>query len=172
MALAYSWQQLIERIERHINNDFPSSEVSLSNNEALLYINEAMSFSIVGQVWNSAKILGYMEMPEAYLVTFQLAALKQDTVTKNWYSTMPQPPLSLPLGYSVNRVWFANAQNGEGIDCAMIRQKELAGEKICLFSMALGVGLKMVRYGLLQAMVLHYLIKLHTFRCQVLVQYH
>lgn len=129
MALAYSWQQLIERIERHINNDFPSSEVSLSNNEALLYINEAMSYGIVGQVWNSAKILGYMEMPEAYLVTFQLSALKQDTVTKNWYSTMPQPPLSLPLGYSVNRVWFANAQNGEGIDCAMIKAKRIGRRK-------------------------------------------
>jgi len=129
MALSFSWQQLIERIERHINNDFPSSEVSLSNNEALLYINEAMSYGIVNQVYNGAKVLGYLEMPEAYLVSFELAALKQDKVTKYWYSTMPQPPLSLPLGYSVNRVWFADETNGEGGDCAMIKAKRVGRRK-------------------------------------------
>ena len=125
MALTYSWQQLIERIERHINNDFPSAEFSVFNSEMLLYINEAMSSGIVGQMYNGAKVLGTLETPEAYLVTFQLAALQQDNVTKYWYSTMPQPPLSLPLGYSVNRVYFANPTNGQGVDCAAIKAKRV-----------------------------------------------
>ncbi len=130
MALTYSWKQLIERVQRHINNDFPNSEVSLSDNEALLYINEAMSSGIIGQVYGGAKILGTLEMPEAYLVTFQLAALSQDSVTKYWYSTMPQPPLSLPLGYSVNRVYFANSTDGEGIDCIAIKAKRVGRRKL------------------------------------------
>ena len=58
MALSFSWQQLIERIERHINNDFPSAEFAVSNNEMLLYINEAMSSGIIGQVYGGAKVLG------------------------------------------------------------------------------------------------------------------
>lgn len=125
MALGWTWQQLIERVERHINNDFPSSEVSLSNNEALLYINEAMSFILVGQVWQGAKVTGIMEVPEAYEVTYQLAALSQDNVTRRWYSAMPQPPLSLPLGYSVNSVYFANSSDGKGLDCLPIKAKRL-----------------------------------------------
>jgi hypothetical protein len=123
MALVYTWQQLINRLQRHINNDFPGTDFSATENELLLYINEAMSFGLVGQVWNSAKITGVMEVPEAYEVTFQLAALAQDNVTKYWYSTMPQPPLSLPLGYSVNRVYFANSTNGIGVDCLPIKIK-------------------------------------------------
>ena len=125
MALSYSWKQLIERIGKHMNNEFPSSEWSVTDNELLLYINEAMSFGIVGQVYNGAKILGTLELPEAYLVTFQLAALQYDRVTHNWYSTMPQPPLSLPLGYSVNRVYFANPVNGMGQDCIAIKAKRV-----------------------------------------------
>lgn len=125
MALTYSWQQLVERIGRHINNDFPSAEFSVFDNEMILYINEAMSSGIIGQVYSGAKVLGTLEMPEAYLVTFQLAALQQDNVSKYWYSTMPQPPLSLPLGYSVNRVYFANPTNGQGVDCAAIKAKRV-----------------------------------------------
>lgn len=123
MALLYTWKQLIQRIRQHINNDFPSSEFNTSDNEVLLYINEAMSFGLVGQVWSGAKVIGALDVPEAYLVTFQLASLKKDNVTGYWYSTMPQPPLSLPLGYSVNRVYFANSSNGIGIDCLPIKAK-------------------------------------------------
>lgn len=123
MALAYTWKQLIQRLRQHIVNDFPSAELSVTDNEVLLYINEAMSFGLIGQVWNNAKITGVMEVPEAYEVTFQLAALRQDRVTRYWYSTMPQPPLSLPLGYSVNRVYFATSANGIGVDCLPIKAK-------------------------------------------------
>lgn len=123
MALTYSWKQFIQRVRQHVNNDFPSSEFNTSENEVLLYINEAMSFGLVGQVYAGAKITGVLDVPESYLVTFQLASLTQDPVTRYWYSTMPQPPLSLPLGYSVNRVYFANTSNGIGVDCLPIKAK-------------------------------------------------
>jgi hypothetical protein len=129
MALGYTWKQLIQRIQIHIVNDYPSSESTMTDNQILLYINEAMSFGIVGQVYGGAKVLGTFEMPESYIVHFQLAALAQDSVTKNWYSTMPQPPLSLPLGYSVNRVYFANSTNGEGVDCLPIKAKRVGYRK-------------------------------------------
>ncbi len=125
MALSYSWLQFIQRIQIHVRNDFPSADSTLSENQVLLYINEAMSFGLVGMVWNNAKITGVMEVPDAYMVTFQLADLSQDPVTRYWYSVMPQPPLSLPLGYSVNRVYFANTSDGIGTDCLPIKSKRL-----------------------------------------------
>lgn len=125
MALSYTWKQLIQRIRQHINNDFPSSEFNTSENEVLLYINEAMSFGLIGQVWNGAKVMGAMEVPDAYEVTFQLPALQFSNVRRKWYSTLPQPPLSLPLGYSVNRVYFANSSYGEGVDAYPIKSKRI-----------------------------------------------
>lgn len=129
MALGYTWQQLIERIGRHINNDFPNAEFSVFDSEMLLYINEAMSSGIIGQVYGGAKVLGTLEMPEAYIVQFQLAALTQNSISKKWETTLPQPPLSLPLGYSVNRVYPANAANGEGSDVIFLKAKRVGRRK-------------------------------------------
>ena len=129
MALGYSWRQLTQRVWKHINNDFPGTDFSVTENELILYLNEAMSSGVVGQVYAGAKILGTLEMPEAYILQFQLADLTQDNVTKNWYSTLPQPPLSLPLGYSINRVYFANSVNGQGVDCIAIKAKRVGRRK-------------------------------------------
>lgn len=129
MALTYSWIQFIQRVKRHINNDFPTADFSISDNEMLLYINEAMSYGLIGQIWNGAKAMGTMEVPEGYLVTFQLAALTEDTVTKYWYSTLPQPPLSLPLGYSITRGYFGNTTDGEGTEWIWVKAKRVGRRK-------------------------------------------
>ncbi len=60
------------------------------------------------------------------MTTYLLPALQQDTVTKNWYSTLPQPPVSLPLGYSIDEGYFANSLNGKGIQIFWIKQKRVA----------------------------------------------
>lgn len=131
MALGYTWRQLVQRLNNHINNDYPGTDFSVTENQMILYINEAMSSGVIGQVYGGAKILGTLEMPESYILQFQLAALTQDNVTKNWYSTLPQPPLSLPLGYSINRVYFANSVNGQGKDCIAIKAKRV-GRRITM----------------------------------------
>ena len=64
-----------------------------------------------------------MEVPEAYIVQFQLAAVAKDNVSGYWYTTLPQPPLSLPLGYSINRVYPATSGLGQGQDVIMIKNK-------------------------------------------------
>ena len=129
MALVYSWRTLIQRIRRHINNGFPGADNKVTENEYLLYVNEAMSFGLIGQVYAGAKITGYIEVPEAYIVNLLLPELQQDKVTRYWYSTLPQPPLSLPLGYSINRVYFANENDGIGVDCIAIKAKRVGRRK-------------------------------------------
>ncbi len=126
MALSYSWRQLGQRIWRSFNNDFPSAQFSVSENEMQLFINEAMSTGIIGQVYGGAKVLGTMEVPEAYILQFQLAALTQDAVSGYWTTTLPQPPLSLPLGYSINRMYFADNSHGQGMEVIMIKAKRVA----------------------------------------------
>ncbi len=129
MALGYTWRQFVQRVWKHFNNDFPGTDFSVTENEIYLYINEAMSSGIVGQVYNGAKVLGALEMPEAYILQFELAALAQDTVSGYWYTTLPQPPLSLPLGYSINRVYPATTGFGQGKDCIAIKAKRVGRRK-------------------------------------------
>lgn len=110
-VVSYTKKSLIERIKRHMNDGFTEASFGASDREIMLYIDEAVAFSLVGQAYEGAKVEGNLVVPEAYYTTYSLTLL-QDTVTSEWYTTLPQPPVSLPLGYSINRVYFASTMNG------------------------------------------------------------
>jgi len=90
MALPQSWRQLIERIKKHINDGFPNEDYNITENEMLLYIQEALAFSLVGSVYQMAKVEGNLVMPEGFLTTYSLPALQQDNITKEWFTTLPK----------------------------------------------------------------------------------
>lgn len=130
MALiAYTKKQLIQRIRQHLVNGWPDASASVTEHEVLLYIDQALAFTLVGSVYAMAKIEGNICIPEAYLTTYLLPSLKQDNVTKYWYTTLPQPPISLPLGYSLDRLYFANNSDGEGQEIFLIKAKRVAYRK-------------------------------------------
>jgi hypothetical protein len=116
----------IQRIRKHVANGFPNDEFSTSENEILLYIDQALAFNLIGQTYNNSKVEGSIAVPDAYLVTYALPALTQDNITKEWTTTLPQPPVSLPLGYSLDRCYFADSVNGIGTEVALIKPKRVA----------------------------------------------
>lgn len=126
MAVPSTYRMLIERIKRHMNNGFPNDSVTYTDNEVMLYIQSALATGLIGQVYGAAKVTGNIEVPEGYITTYQLPALAQDTVTKEWYSTLPQTPISLPLGYSIDNLYFADAMNGRGKQVYLIIQKDVS----------------------------------------------
>lgn len=131
--IAYTKKQLIERVKRHISDDFPSSDFSTSDNEILLYLDQAIAFTVVGQVWNNAKIEGNIAVPEAWITTYTLSTLSQDNPSGYWYSTLPQPPVSLPLGYSISRVYAAEAGSGQSQEILPIKSKRVGFRKYMPF---------------------------------------
>lgn len=112
MAIAYTKQMFIERVRRHLANDFPNSSFSVSENEVLLYIDAAIPFVLRGQVFDNAKVTGVLDLPEAYLLTYEVTTLLQSDVTNEWYATLPQTPLALPDGYNITDAYFS--RNGQG----------------------------------------------------------
>jgi len=123
-TIVYTKGQLIERIRKHISDGFANDDLAVSDNELLLYIDAALAFGMIGQVYQNAKIDGNLAMPEAYLTTYLLSNITQDVPTGRWFVTLPQPPVSLPLGYSITRVY--TAQNGVmSDDFFLIKNKRL-----------------------------------------------
>jgi len=127
--IAYTKKMLIERIKRDILNDFPSSEFNVSDNEMVLYIDQASAFTLVGQVYQGAKVSGNLVMPEAYLTTYEIPSLAKDSVTGYWKGVLPQPPVSLPIGYSVSGGYFANTSNGAGMEVIWIKPNRVGRRK-------------------------------------------
>lgn len=123
MAIVYTRRQLIERVKKHMNNGFPNADFNITSNELCLYIDQATAFNIVGQTYMGAKVEGALVVPDAYLITYALNSLQQDGVTGSWFTTLPQPPLSLPLGYSVTDAYFAETENGKSQPIFLIKTK-------------------------------------------------
>lgn len=123
--IPYTKEMLVERLKRHISDGFPTSSFSASTNEILLYIDQAAAVTIIGQVYAGAKVEGNLAMPEGYLTTYLLPAVTKNSITGYWSTTLPQPPLSLPLGYSITRCYFANSVYGVGSDIIWIKSKRV-----------------------------------------------
>lgn len=127
--IAYTKQSLIERIKRHIADGWPTSSFSASNNEILLLIDQAAAFNLIGQVYAGAKVEGNLIVPEGWLTTYNVSTPLQDTPSGYWYCTLPQPPVSLPLGYSINRVYIAQRGDGQSMDFLPIEAKRVGYRK-------------------------------------------
>lgn len=127
--IAYTKLSLIQRIEKHLNSDFPGNDWKISQNEMLLYIDQSLAYTMVGQTYALAKIEGSMAVPEAWLVNYNVSTPSQDVPSGYWYVTLPQPPVSLPLGYSINRVYAAEAGSGQSMDFLPIKAKRVGYRK-------------------------------------------
>jgi hypothetical protein len=128
-VIPYTKTLLVQRIRQHIVNDFPSSDFNITENETLLYIDQAIAYNVIGQMYLGAKVDGSLATPEGYLNTYLLPALVKDSITGYWTTTLPQPPVSLPLGYSITRWYFAKSGLGVGLDVIMIKSKRVARRK-------------------------------------------
>jgi hypothetical protein len=117
---------LIERIQLHVANNFPNDDSSLTDKQVLLYVDQALAFAIVGQIWNNAKLEGSIATPEAYISTYVIDSLTKDHNTNDWYGTLPQPPVSLPLGLSVTDAFFAGETTGKSDMIYFIKNKRVS----------------------------------------------
>ena len=114
MAISYTKKMFIERVKRHINNDFPNTDFKVSDNEILLYIDSAIPFVMKGAMFENAKVTGVFEVPEAYLVTYLLSPITKNAPTNEWKATLPQTPLALPSGYAITDVYATQDGQGRG----------------------------------------------------------
>lgn len=123
MARPYTKRAMIERIKRHMNNGFTNSSFGSSDNEILYFIDQSLATAIVGLAYANAKVEGVLVTPEAFLVTYRLSGILQDDITGNWYVDLPQPPLSLPLGYSVTDAYYGQAGYGKSDPIMLVKVK-------------------------------------------------
>lgn len=126
--IAYTKQMLVERIRRHVANGWPNNQFSASENEVLLYIDQALASTLIGQVYANAKVDGNLATPEAWLTTYSVTPLK-DAITGDWYATLPQPPVNLPLGYSIDRVYAGVSGQGASQEFLPIKAKRVGYRK-------------------------------------------
>lgn len=119
----YSKKMFVERIRKHCADGFPNDDFTASTKEILLYLDSALAAGLVGQVYQNAKVEGNLAMPEAYMTTYALSGLQKNESTGEWFATLPQTPVNLPLGYSISNAYFASVAYGMSDPILPIRNK-------------------------------------------------
>lgn len=125
-VIPYTKQQLIERITKHLVSNFKGEDFKVTDNEILLYVDAAVPVVMKGQMFELAKVTGFLETIEAYLLTYELPITLQNANTREWYVMLPQPPLALPTGYDIVQTYVASPSTGASRNGFPIKAKRTA----------------------------------------------
>ena len=98
--------QMIDRVRRAYYNNYPSDASVLTDNEILLYINDAVATAITKQTNENYAVTGIMTVPEGYITTFQITSLVKNADTGFYSAAIPHPPLGLADSSGIQSCFF------------------------------------------------------------------
>lgn len=103
--------QLVELIQRDINNGLPFDDAQITDNEVSLWLGQAIATVMEEKYKKDAEMESITYMNDMYYATFKNRTVSKDTDTGYYYLTLPQVPLGLPRGIAIAGVYF---KSGEG----------------------------------------------------------
>lgn len=102
--------QMIELIQRDVNNGLPFDDAQITDNEISLWLGQAVASVMEQRYKESAEIESITYMNDFYYATFKNRTVSKDTDTGYYYLCLPQVPLGLPRGIAISGVYFKSAE--------------------------------------------------------------
>jgi hypothetical protein len=102
--------QLVELIQRDINNGLPFDDAQITDNEISLWLGQAIATVMEERYRKDSEMESITYMNDMYYATFKNRLVSKDTDTGYYYFALPQVPLGLPRGISIAGVYFKSAE--------------------------------------------------------------
>lgn len=102
--------QMIELIQRDVNNGLPFDDAQITDNEISLWLGQAVASVMEQRYKESAEMESITYMNDFYYATFKNRTVSKDTDTGYYYLCLPQVPLGLPRGIAISGVYFKSAE--------------------------------------------------------------
>jgi hypothetical protein len=102
--------QMIELIQRDVNNGLPFDDAQITDNEVSLWLGQAIASVMEDRYKKDAEIESITYMNDFYYATFKNRTVCKDTDTGYYYLCLPQVPLGLPRGIAISGVYFKSAE--------------------------------------------------------------
>lgn len=102
-----TWAVAAERIKRRLYNGWPSIAENTTPNEIYLYLYEAIATVITQKSERGLAVEGIRAIPEGFITTYSFTNFTKDQIRGYYTVTLQQPPVGLPLGYSIISPYFA-----------------------------------------------------------------
>lgn len=102
--------QMIELIQRDVNNGLPFDDAQITDNEISLWLGQSIASVMEDRYKKDAEMESITYMNDFYYATFKNRAVSKDTDTGFYYLSLPQVPLGLPRGISISGIYFKSAE--------------------------------------------------------------
>lgn len=102
--------QLIELIQRDINNGLPFDDAQITDNEISLWLGQAIATVMEERYKKDAEMESITYMNDMYYATFKNRAVSKDEDTGYYYLSLPQVPLGLPRGIAISGIYFKSSE--------------------------------------------------------------
>lgn len=102
--------QMIELIQRDLNNGLPFDDAQVTDNEISLWLGQAIATVMEERYRKDAEIESIIYMNDYYYATFKNRVVSKDSDTGYYYICLPQIPLGLPRGISISGVYFKSSE--------------------------------------------------------------
>lgn len=102
--------QMIELIQRDVNNGLPFDDAQITDNEISLWLGQAVASVMEQRYKESAEMESITYMNDFYYATFKNRSVSKDNDTGYYYICLPQVPLGLPRGIAISGVYFKSAE--------------------------------------------------------------
>ena len=108
MITTITYGKFVEQIKRFVSNGWPDIADNYTDNEILMYIYQMTAAEIVIASTNNMKYTGFFSTPEGFITNYDFPAnlFNKDANTGYYYVTLPEPPVNLPIGYSIQSPVF------------------------------------------------------------------
>jgi hypothetical protein len=99
-------QNIIDRVRRTYYTNYPNDQSVLTDNEILLFVNDAVALAATKQTNENYQVTGILSVPEGYITTFQVTSFTKNPDTDFYSTTIPHPPLGLPGNSGIQSCTF------------------------------------------------------------------
>lgn len=105
-------KQLCELIQIRLAGGMPSDDFPITLGEINLWLDHGIAAAAMKNYIDGVQIDGVEFIGDAYYTTFKDLPLTQDTVTLNYKTTLPAPPVSVPRGYDISSAYLQKPEGG------------------------------------------------------------
>lgn len=108
MITTITYGKFVEQIKKFVSNGWPDIADNYTDNEILMYVYQMLAAEIVVASTNNMKYTGFFSTPEGFITDydFPVNLWSKDPNTGYYFVQLPEPPVNLPIGYSIQSPVF------------------------------------------------------------------
>jgi hypothetical protein len=114
-------KEICELIQRRLAGGDPTDDFPVTLQEINLWLDQAVAASAMRNYADSVNVDGIEFVGDAYYTTFKNIVLARDSVTRDFFGTLPAMPVGVPRGHDISAAHLQITLPAPGLSAPLVR---------------------------------------------------